>query len=53
MRLLSMLILENVHNLIGFDETRTAIENLHTPLLKWTLLKNGPVNFSIDKYLVK
>ena len=52
-RLLSMVILENINNLIGLDEVRTASETSNSWLLKWTLFKNGPVNFKIDKHLVK
>jgi len=51
--LLSMVILENINNLIGLDEVRTASETSNSWLLKWTLFKNGHVNFKIDKHLVK
>ena len=53
LRVLSMVILENIHNLLGLDELRTPAEVANSWLLKWTLFKNGPVNFKVDQHLVK
>jgi hypothetical protein len=48
-----MLILDSIAQLVGMDEIRTTQELNNTKLMKWTLLKNGPINFNIDSHLVK
>lgn len=53
MRLLSALVVEHVNALVGLEELRTQSEQINLPLLKWTLFKNGPVNFNISDYLLK
>jgi hypothetical protein len=53
MRLLGALVLENVSSLMGMEEQRSPLEVNSSQLLKWTLLKNGLVNFNIEDHLVK
>lgn len=50
--LLSMLILENVNSLMGFSELRTKDEVDHSQILKWSLLKNGMIDFNLDRHLI-
>jgi other hect domain ubiquitin protein ligase E3 len=53
MRVLSSVIIENVLSLIGMEELRTPVEQSNSALLKWTLLKNGLVNFNMEDHLIK